>query len=182
MDNGKHFSRLFPLKSRKRKKDGFAVPGAEHYLNQSMVESIAQASAVRQLHINEKKQNTERERQKKMGKNGYIAKRDAARQKLFEIACETTAQQFFDYLCIVLNDPDIMGKDVFGENRLRKLHDALKETDKYYSEAFVNSMESDYYQEKMDAELKRIFGEIAPFNERYPYMKEWNYNKKSGKG
>ena len=32
-------------------------------------------------------------------------------------------------------------------------------------------------QEKLDAELKRIFGEIDPFKKRYPYLKEWNYNK-----
>lgn len=114
--------------------------------------------------------------------NAYIAKQQAIQQRCFEVACDTTAQQFFDYLCIVLNDPDVMGKDVFGANRLNKIHDALKAVDKHYSEAFVNSQESDYYQEKMDAELRQIFGEIVPFNRRYPYLREWNYNKRSGKG
>ena len=61
--------------------------------------------------------------------------------------------------------------------RLEKIHEARKEVDKYYSEAFVNSQESDYYQEKLDAALRGIFGEIDPFNKRYPYLKGWNYNK-----
>jgi hypothetical protein len=98
-------------------------------------------------------------------------------QKCFEVACDTTAQQFFDFLCIVLNDPEIMGKDVFGANRLEKIHAALKAVDKQYNTAFVNNQESDYYQEKIDARLRQIFGEIQPFKERYPYLKEWNYNK-----
>ena len=83
----------------------------------------------------------------------------------------------FDYLCLVLNDPKVMGKDVFGAKRIQKVHEALKEVDKQFSEAWVGSQDSDYYQEKIDAELRRIFGEIEPFSKRYPYLKEWNYNK-----
>lgn len=112
-----------------------------------------------------------------MKPNAYLAKQQALQQKCFEAGCDITAQQFFDFLCIVLNDPDIMGKDVFGAKRLNKIHEALKATDKKFAEAFVNSQESDYYQEKMDAELKKIFGEIDPFKKRYPFLKEWNYNK-----
>lgn len=113
-----------------------------------------------------------------MGKpNSYLAKQEALRQKCFKVACDTTTQQFFDYMCIVLNDPEIMGKDVFGAKRLEKVREAMLELDKEYSEAWVGSQESDYYQEKLDSALKRIFGEIQPFNERYPYLKEWDYNK-----
>jgi hypothetical protein len=109
--------------------------------------------------------------------NPYIAKQKEKQQQCFEAGCDITAQQFFDYLCIVLNDPNVMGKDVFGENRIKKVHEALKEVDRHYSEAFVNSQESDYYQSKLDAELIQIFGEIDPFEKRYPYIKTWNYNK-----
>ena len=115
-----------------------------------------------------------------MGKpNAFLAKQHAMQQKCFEVGCDTTAQQFFDYLCLVLNDPEIMGKDVFGAKRIKKIHEALKEVDKHFSEAFVNSQESDYYQEKLDAALRQIFGEIEPFNKRYPFLKEWDYNKPS---
>ena len=82
-------------------------------------------------------------------------------------------------MCIALNDPKVMGKDVFGAERLKKIHDAMTELDKQFGEAWVNSQESDYYQEKLDALLRQIFGEIKPFNKRYPLIREWNYNKPS---
>lgn len=109
--------------------------------------------------------------------NPYLAKQEALRQRCFEIACDTTAQQFFDYMCIVLNDSEIMGKDVFGAKRLQKVHEAMKKLDKEYSEAWAGSKESDYYQEKIDDALKRIFGEIDPFKVRYPHLKESDYSK-----
>lgn len=110
--------------------------------------------------------------------NPFLAKQQELQQKCFEAGCAITAQQFFDYLCIVLNDPDVMGKDVFGAKRIEKVHEALKKVDKHYSVAFANTQESDYYQEKMDVELKRIFGEIDPFEKRYPYLKTWDYTKR----
>lgn len=109
--------------------------------------------------------------------NAFLKKQQEKQQRCFEVGCDVTAQQFFDFLCIVLNDPEIMGKDVFGAKRLHKIHEALKKVDKQFSEAFVNSQESDYYQEKMDAILRGIFGQIDPFKIRYPYLKEWNYKK-----
>ena len=109
--------------------------------------------------------------------NPFLAKQEALRQRCFEVACDTTTQQFFDYMCIVLNDPEIMGKDVFGANRLKKIREAMKKLDKEYSEAWCGSQDSDYYQEKMDDALKKIFGEIVPFRERYPYLRDADYTK-----
>lgn len=109
--------------------------------------------------------------------NPLLAKFEAEKQACFQAACDMTSQQFFDYMCIVLNDPEIMGKDVFGAKRLLKIHAAMKKLDKEYSEAWVNSQESDYYQEQIDGRLRGIFGEIDPFKVRYPYLKQWNYNK-----
>lgn len=114
--------------------------------------------------------------------NPLLAKLEEEKRNCFIAACDMTAQQFFDYMCIVLNDPKIMGKDVFGAKRLQKIHEAMKKLDKEYSEAWVNSQESDYYQEKIDAALRNIFGKIDPFSVRYPYAKKWNYNKPYKKG
>ena len=75
--------------------------------------------------------------------NPFLAKQEQKQQMCFEAGCSTTAQQFFDYLCIVLNDPNVMGKDVFGANRIKKVHEALKATDKYYSEAFEIDLPAD---------------------------------------
>ena len=112
-----------------------------------------------------------------MAKNQYLAQRDADRQKFFVAGCDTTAQQMFDMMCLALHDPEVMGKDTFGAERLKKLHKAIYDYESKYHEAWIGTQESDWYQEKLDAALRSIFGEIEPFNERYPYQKEWNYNK-----
>lgn len=114
--------------------------------------------------------------------NAFLEEQKKKQQKCFEVGCEMTAQQFFDYLCLVLNDPEIMGKDVFGAKRLQKIHEALRATDKKFVEAFLNNQDSDYYQEKLDEALRGIFGEIDPFCKRYPYIRDWNYNKPMKKG
>lgn len=110
--------------------------------------------------------------------NAYLEKRDADRRQFFEAGCDLVAQQMYDMMCLVLNDPEIMGKDVFGANRLKKVHDAMYERERMYHEAWICTQESDWYQEKLDAALRNIFGaDFAPFKERYPHQKEWNYNK-----
>lgn len=116
------------------------------------------------------------------GTNAFLKKVDNAKQECFVAGCDITAQQMFDMMCLVLNDPEIMGKDVFGAERLKKVHDAMYERERTYHEAWMNNQESDYYQEKLDAALRRIFGEIDPFNKRYPLMKVWNYFKPYKKG
>lgn len=110
--------------------------------------------------------------------NKYIEQRNAMRQKFFSAGCDTATQQMFDMMCLVLNDPEIMGKDVFGAKRLEKLHLALYKMEDMYHEAWTGTSESDYYQQKLDDALRKIFGEIVPFNKRYPFMTEWNYNKR----
>lgn len=109
--------------------------------------------------------------------NSYLAKQDALRQDCFVAGCEITAQQMFDMMCLALHDPEIMGKDVFGPNRIRKVHDAMYELEKQYHDAWMHNQESDYYQEKLDAALREIFGDIEPFQKRYPLTKVWNYNR-----
>ena len=111
-----------------------------------------------------------------MGLN-FIEQQKKKQELCFKAGCDLTAQQFFDFMCIVLNDPDVMGKDVFGCNRLEKVMEAIKAADAEYAEAFVNGVDSDYYQEKLDGALRRIFKNIDPFHKRYPFLKQWNYNK-----
>ena len=106
-------------------------------------------------------------------KNDFLAKIDARKQESFVAGCEITAQQMFDMMCLALHDPEA--------DRLRKVHNAMYEYEKKYHEAWMNRQESDWYQEKMDAALREIFGTIDPFKKRYPLMKEWNYNKPSRK-
>lgn len=113
-----------------------------------------------------------------MGVNNYIAKRDADREKFFVAGCDLTAQQMFDMMCLALHDPEVMGKyRTIGAEQLKRIHDGMYKYEKMYHEAWTFTQESDYLQDKLDAALREIFGEVVPFNERYPYQREWNYNK-----
>lgn len=111
-------------------------------------------------------------------KNDYLARLKAERKQYVLIGMEFAEQKLFDMLCLVLHDPEVMGKDTFGAERLRKLHKALSEAEERWKEAWLHTQESDWYQEKLDAQLKEIFGEIVPFDKRYPYQKQWDYSKK----
>ena len=109
--------------------------------------------------------------------NQFLKQIDKAKQDCFVAGCDITAQQMFDMMCLALHDPEVMGRDTFGAERLKKVHAAMYEYEKMFHEAWVNTPESDYYQEKLDGALREIFGEIDSFQVRYPYTKEWNYHK-----
>jgi hypothetical protein len=94
------------------------------------------------------------------------------RQAFFVAGCELAEQKTFDMMCLALHD---MG---FGAERLKKVYMAMLAYSDKYAEAWAHTQMSDWYQEKLDAELKEIFGKIDPFNERYPNQKTWDYNKK----
>lgn len=111
-------------------------------------------------------------------KNAYIAKRDADREKFFSAGCDLAAQQMFDMMCLALHDPEVMGKyRTIGAEQLKKIHDAMYRYEAEYHIAWTGKQESDWYQEKLDDALKEIFGTVDKFNTRYPYQKEWDYNK-----
>lgn len=112
-----------------------------------------------------------------MAKNDYLRQRDEIRKQFFIAGCDLVQQQMFDMMCLVLNDPEIMGHDTFGADRLRKIHKAMFAKEAEYHEAWTFTQESDYFQEKLDDALRDIFGEIQPFNERYPNQKQWDYKK-----
>lgn len=114
--------------------------------------------------------------------NAYLEKQNSMKQDCFVAGCDITAQQMFDMMCLALHDPAVMGKDTFGADRLKKVHDAMYEYEGKFREAWMHTEESDYYQEKLDALLREIFGEVDSFQKRYPLCKKWNYMKRSKKG
>ena len=113
-----------------------------------------------------------------MAKNDFATRLQEAKRQWLLIGMDFAEQRIFDMMCLILHDPDVMGKDTFGGERLRKLHKALSEAEERWKEAWLHTPESDWYQEKLDAQLKEIFGEIVPFEKRYPYQKQWDYNRK----
>ena len=112
-----------------------------------------------------------------MGKN-FVKQQRITMQTYLDIGEEMGMQKMWDYIQIVLRDPDVMGKDIFGRERIEKLYKALSEYSHEYGKAFSDDPEADYYQEKIDRQLLEVWGkDLQPFKERYPYIKQFGYNK-----
>lgn len=56
-----------------------------------------------------------------MAKNAYLEKQAAMRQGYFTAGLQSGRQQILDMVSLVLRDPEIMGKDIFGKDRLLKV-------------------------------------------------------------
>lgn len=113
-----------------------------------------------------------------MAKNDYIARRDADRQQFFNVGEEMGIQKAWDYIQIVLRDPEVMGKNVMGVNKLKKVYTKLAEVAEHYKLAFSDHVEADFHQEELDGVLREIWGdELVVFKDRYPYIKEFSYKK-----
>ena len=113
-----------------------------------------------------------------MAKGNYQQRLKEERQGFLDVGIDFGTQRTADYLSIVLNDPEIMGKSAMGASRLRKVFDAVHELEKTFNAAFYANPEQDYWQEMLDRRLSEIFGtETAPFRKRYPWLKEVRYGK-----
>lgn len=110
-------------------------------------------------------------------KSRYLKDKLDYGQACFVAGCEISTQQMFDMMCLVLHDPDIMGKDTFGADRLKKIHEAMRTLESKYHDAWMHVPESDYLQEKLDASLREIFPDCPPFAERYVHTRQWDYFK-----
>ena len=114
-----------------------------------------------------------------MGKSDFIKRQQIARQAYFDAGLQMGRQQIIDMMSIVLNDPDIMGKDTFGRDRLIKVINGIGESIDVFQKAWERNDETDYYQEKMDDMLSKIYGEdlTHTFHKRYDYCSEYDYVK-----
>ena len=114
-----------------------------------------------------------------MGKNGYLERRKV-RDTVFHDAIRQTYQQYMtDTLILTLNDPEVMGKDVFGYKRLKKILDAWGKKYDLYFDALTKKAEADYSRAKMDAAMKLICGDsqdFIPFERRYEWLPEIRYD------
>lgn len=115
--------------------------------------------------------------------NPYLAKQKA-RDKVLQDATRQTFQQYMtDTLILVLNDPDVMGKDTFGYERLKRVLDDWGKKYDLFFDALTTGPEADYAREKMDAAMRRIIKEpdFVPFEQRYDWLPEITYYGKAGK-
>ena len=66
-------------------------------------------------------------------KNGYLQKQKATVDAYRQAEKETYIQFMTDTLILTLNDPEVMGKDVFGRERIRRVVEAWgKKYDQYH--------------------------------------------------
>ena len=114
-----------------------------------------------------------------MAKNSYIAERDAMRKAHFEAGVKMGRQQIIDMVSLVLRDPEIMGKDTFGKDRLLKVVTGIDQYINEYDLAWQKHDETDYYRAKLDAALAEAYGEGLhdSFLERYEFAPEYDYKK-----
>lgn len=103
-----------------------------------------------------------------MAKNDYAKRIQQRKQLESEIIQRWTAQLCLDTMTIVLNDPEVMGRDVFGKERLQKIGEAFS---RYYGECIIGlspDVKASYVREKLDERLRRIWGEtFESWTERY---------------
>ena len=112
-----------------------------------------------------------------MGKN--FSDRLKAEREAIQIAVQQTYTQFMmDMISLTLNDPEVMGKDTFGYERLlRVLHGVEANFDKY-ADALTKKANADYCREKLDENLARICGDkLIPFEKRYDWVVKINYGR-----
>ena len=111
--------------------------------------------------------------------NNYLAQRDAVRQGFFTAGLQCGRQQIIDMMSLVLRDPDIMGKDTFGKDRLLKVVTGIGEYIDTYQKAWEKDDETDYYRAKLDDALAQAYGEGLhdTFLKRYDMAPEYDYLK-----
>ena len=108
--------------------------------------------------------------------SGYLKRKKVEIGVYRQAEKETYIQFMSDMFQIALNDPDVMGKDVLGEARIRRVAEAASRNFDTFHGALENIPEADYFQEKLDSRLRRIFKEkLVPFAKRYPWLKKQVY-------
>lgn len=113
-----------------------------------------------------------------MAKNGYLEKKLAVQQALVDAGVRCGQQQIVDYLTIALRDPAVVGKDIWGRERIDKLFIALEALDREFADAYTTKKEADYLQDKLDRKLREVYGdELLPFAARQPDIKQVGYDK-----
>lgn len=107
------------------------------------------------------------------GKNTYAAELQRKRELGYEIISDWTAQLCLDTMAVVLNDPEVMGRDTFGAKRLMRICEAFNKRYELYRKALLKDDEAEYWRVKIDRAQAAIFGpEYLHWHERYRFWDE----------
>lgn len=114
-----------------------------------------------------------------MAKNDYLARRAAEQRAFFEAGLRSGRQQILDMVSLVLRDPEIMGKDTFGKERLLKVVKGVGQYIDKYQLAWEKHDETDYWRDKLDEALAEAYGDELhdSFMKRYEFAPEYDYVK-----
>lgn len=111
-------------------------------------------------------------------KNQYLEKQRAIYRGMLDAGMDVGFQMCWDLVQLALRDSDVVGKDVFGKERIKRLYKGIKAKESIFGGALTDGVDADYLQEKLDANLREIWGdETYEFAERYPYIKQLDYKK-----
>ncbi len=111
--------------------------------------------------------------------NAYLKKQRTLQNAFFQAGLQCGRQQILDMVTLVLRDPSIMGKDIFGKERLLKVVKGCGDYIDKYQQAWEKTDETDYYRAKLDAALAEAYGDGLhdSFMQRYEFAPEYDYNK-----
>lgn len=114
-----------------------------------------------------------------MAKNAFLEQQRKLQQACFREGLRVGRQQIMDMLSLALHDPEYVGKDIFGKDRLVKLSRGIEYYLHTYSLAWAKHDEADYYRVKLDEALAQVYGEelADSFPERYETAIEYDYQK-----
>lgn len=108
----------------------------------------------------------------------FMRKQEQARQMCLDIGMDMGFQKCWDLVQLALRDPEVVGKDVFGKERIKRLYGGLVKKEHDFGGALTGSVDADYLQERLDDNLREIWGDdITVFKDRYPYIKQLDYKK-----
>ena len=113
-----------------------------------------------------------------MAKNDFLARQAALQRACFDAGLRCGRQQILDMVSLVMRDPEIMGKDTFGKERLMKIVKGVGDYIDKYNLAWQKHEETDYWRDKLDKALAEAYGEELhdSFLRRYEYAPEFDYN------
>lgn len=106
----------------------------------------------------------------------HIDRMQAAAEEAATMGEEVGFQKCADLFFLAL------GEEGWGAARMKAIYDKVHALQAEYAEAYRCSADSDWLQERMDAKLRKSCGEhFVPFRERNPYIKQFNYRKRSAR-
>ena len=109
--------------------------------------------------------------------NAYLAKQAAVNRGFFKAGEQTGRQVIIDMMVLALRDPEIMGKDTFGKDRLLKVVKGIEHYMDVFDQAFQATDETEYWRAMLDAALAGAVGEgmYDTFSQRDEYCRDDEY-------